>query len=126
MTQEALPASPNQNDEEAARDEKGHELRELSPTHNTKPISGFFSDRQAGPGTRVDLTGPNSAPTKRYFGAEKFVITSISVRTITPEPPRVTMPSSAEPNAGPAMSRCAHGRPSTNSWRNNPATLEPA
>jgi hypothetical protein len=33
---EALPALPNQNDEEAARDEKGHELRELSLTEETR------------------------------------------------------------------------------------------
>jgi hypothetical protein len=39
-TQEALPALPNQNDEDAARDEKGHVLRELSLTQDTRQPCG--------------------------------------------------------------------------------------
>jgi hypothetical protein len=35
MTQEALPALPNQNDEEAARDEKGPEIFLLSLAQDT-------------------------------------------------------------------------------------------
>jgi hypothetical protein len=36
MTQEALPALPNQNDEEAARDEKGPEIFILSLAQDTR------------------------------------------------------------------------------------------
>ena len=43
MTQEELPALPNQNDEEAARGKKGHELRELSLFRNTTMLEGSTS-----------------------------------------------------------------------------------
>jgi hypothetical protein len=38
MTQEALPALPNQNDEEAARDEKGPEIFMLSLAQDTRRV----------------------------------------------------------------------------------------
>ena len=40
MTQEALPALPNQNDEEAARDEKGPEIFILSLAQATSWFGG--------------------------------------------------------------------------------------
>ncbi len=49
------------------------------------------------------------------------------MRTPYPVPPADSSPSSSSPNAGPAMSRWAHGIPSpTNRRRNSAATIVPA
>lgn len=51
---------------------------------------------------------------------------SSSVRVPHPVPPFTNQASSLSAQAGPAMSRCAYGTPSTNSWRNKPAMMLPA
>src|SRR5207247_9756163 len=49
-----------------------------------------------------------------------------SVRTATPLGPFGRYGRASSDHAVPAMSRCAHGTPSTNSLRNSAAVIEPA
>src|SRR6185436_6658704 len=66
------------------------------------------------------------APAQRALAPWRSSTNSLNRRTPTPVGPLTRVASSRSVYAVPAMSRWAHGNPSTNSRRNQPAEMLPA